>query len=142
MDYNIERIDSAPAHMAGFSSRDDYLLTQQEAEDRKFAETHRDLQRMIARGDANAVCNFAPTVDWVKTRTPVSATSPKFFRAMTVAEVLNEGLDCNGAPTTTELIQLVLNASRSTDIDLALHAGDLIDKLAVQWVNNMTGEVQ
>ena len=138
---NIEAIESAPRHMAKFSSRDDYLLTQEEAEARQYAATHKDLMAVIAKGDAKAVCNFAPTVDWVRTRTPVSATSPKYFRAMTLAEVLTEALDIGKAPNNTELMQLALNASHSTDTDLALQAGELIDKLAASWVNLSTGEV-
>ena len=141
MERSIERIDSAPAHMAGFSSRTDYLLTQQEAEDRKYAETHKDLMAAIGKGDANAVCNFAPTVDWTRTKSPVSTEAGYVYRAMTLAEILDESLDMRNAPGTTELMQVVMNASRSTDAVLSAQATDLLDKLAAAWANNMTGEV-
>jgi hypothetical protein len=136
MELNIERRDSGPGHMAGFSSRVDFLLTQQEAEDRAAADAHRDLLNVIAKGDANAICTFAPTPDWARTERPLTITSVKHFRAMTLAEVLTQAMDMNGAPSMTELVQLLLNARSSTDADLALVAGDFVDALAVTWANN------
>lgn len=95
-----------------------------------------ELGAVIAKGDANGLCSFATVTDWdLVKRQPVDqkTTTALPRRAQTLAEVLMESVD--GYPeTSTQLIQLLLNACASSDTDLAMQAGALRDQLAAKWV--------
>ncbi|MFP5467914.1 MAG: hypothetical protein ACLGG8_10375 [Gammaproteobacteria bacterium] len=88
-------------------------------------------------GDANALCTWAERVtDWdVAKRVPIdqrtTVSLPK--RAQTLAEVMNEVTDYGNGPSLTELMQLVLNATKSSDTDLALMAGDLVERMGAAY---------
>lgn len=90
----------------------------------------------IRKGDANALCSFATVTDWdAVRRQPVDQRTATALprRAQTLAEVMFESVD--GYPETiTQLVQLLLNACKSTDVDLAYPANALLDQLAAKWV--------
>lgn len=94
------------------------------------------LNAAIAKGDANGLCQFATVTDWaVVHRQPVDQQTATRLprRAQTLTEVLLESV--NGYPEVeTQLVQLLLNACKSSDTDLALQAGELRDSLVAKWV--------
>lgn len=104
----IQRTDSGPAFMDAASSDSDACrraVAQGEMEE--------DFRQACKRGDANALCDWAPfTTDWdaVK-RLPVDAVESLPKRAQTLAEVLHESADMTGGPSLTELMQLLLNTA-------------------------------
>lgn len=135
MEALIECRETGPAWMDKTSDQyaPDVEAAESEAARRKLAQQ---LDAAIANGDANGLCRFATVTDWdAVRRQPVdqktATTLPR--RAQTLAEVLMESVD--GYPeTSTQLIQLLLNACSSSDTDLAMQAGALRDQLAAKWV--------
>lgn len=90
----------------------------------------------IGTGDANHLCSFSTTTDWdaVK-RQPVDQRTATALprRAQTLAEVLMESI--NGYPEVeSQLVQLMLNACKSSDATTAQQAQALRDQIAAKWV--------
>ena len=88
-------------------------------------------------GDANALCSWAPhTTDWhsVK-RMPIdqltTARLPK--RAQTLTELMIESLAYGDGPSMVEAMHLILAATKSSDTDLALLAGDLVERMGASF---------
>jgi hypothetical protein len=128
MSYSTDPVADAARHY-------DALDKEQEAQDRHRASLHRELVQVIAKQDANAVCPFSMTRDTeLATRPIVWEGVP--FRAQTLAEVLNDSLDYTNGPNMTEVMQLLLNARTSTDVQIAVQAGDLLDRMAASWANH------
>ncbi len=67
---------------------------------------------------------------------PELSDGPYPQRVQTLAECMSETLDYTSGPSTTELMQLVLNATRSTDTELALMAGELVDHMCATFARN------
>ena len=88
-------------------------------------------------GDANALCSWAPfTTDWhsikrmpIDQRTTVSL--PR--RAQTMTELMVESLDYGDGPSMVEAMHLILAATKSSDTDLALLAGDLVERMGASF---------
>jgi hypothetical protein len=118
---NIERIDSGPAYMDRASEQ--YGDTESERTER---EIRTGFAMAAGKADANALCTWAPrTTDWdAAKRMPIDQRT---------TEVMVESLDYGNGPTMTEAMQLILNATRSTDTDLALLAGDLVDRMGAAF---------
>lgn len=133
MDALIERRESGPAWMDKTS--DEYGAEERETQAARES-LHQQLGKAIATGDAGHLCQFSKTTDWdaVKAQ-PVDMRSVGFLpkRAQTLAEVLTEAI--NGYPEREAmLVQLMLNASTSTDPVIATQARSLIDTLSSAWV--------
>ena len=134
---NIQPIESGPAWADRASEQfDGYQSANAEAQ------MTADFLQTAKRGDANALAPWAPlTTDWdaVK-RTPVDQRTatrlPK--RQQTIAECMTESLDYGNGPSMTEAMQLILAATRSTDTDLALLAGDLVERMARSFATQNT----
>lgn len=127
MSYSTDPVLDAARHY-------DALYAEQEAQDRARAHLHRELIAAIGKQDANAVCTFSMVRDTDLAERPIVWERVP-FRAQTLAEVLNESLDMGG-PVITEVMQLLLNARTSVDTDLAMQAGDLLDRMASTWANH------
>lgn len=86
-------------------------------------------------GDANAVCPWAPyTTDWnAINRLPLeqrnAQTRAVVKRAQTMTELMVESLDYSDGPSMVEAMHLILAATKSSDTDLALMAGDLVERM-------------
>lgn len=129
---NIERRESGPAHLDRTSAA---------YGDNESAQAERELRAQFAKaadvGDANALCRWAPSVtDWdaakrmpIDQRTTVSL--PK--RAQTMTELMTESLDYGDGPTMVEAMHLILAATKSSDTDLALLAGDLVERMGASF---------
>jgi len=88
------------------------------------------------RADANALADWAPTVtDWEMRRKLHLAHDSKFMpqRVRTMTECMNETLDYGKGPSVTEAMQLILNACRSTDAELAQQAANLVDRMGAAF---------
>lgn len=139
---NIERRESGPAFADRTSEHFDGYTRQRE-EDHQRAELTQLLSVAMVNGDANALCSFSNTTDWDVVHTwPLSIrqraeTLPK--RAQTLAEIMFDATDIPAGPTMTEVMQLVLNACKSTDFDLAMQAGELRDRMLQKWVDSKVG---
>lgn len=94
-------------------------------------------EKAAAVGDANALCIWAERVtDWdVAKRVPIdqrtTVSLPK--RVQTLAEVMVESLDYRDGPSMTEAMHLILAATKSSDTDLALLAGDLVERMGASF---------
>lgn len=92
--------------------------------------------RLAEKGDANALAFFAPrVVDADAVRTLGLRWTDKNLptRFQTLAEVMYSQLDSPRQTFATEVMQLVLNASRCTDVDLALQASALMERMAAHF---------
>jgi hypothetical protein len=89
------------------------------------------------KADANALCDWAKQVtDWeLAQRMPIDQRTverlPK--RMQTMTEVMYESLDYSTGPSITEAMQLILNACRSTDAELAQQAANLVDRMGAAF---------
>lgn len=139
---HIERRDTGPAWLDKTSAH--YAPDVEAAEAKaQAAELRRQFARAAATGDANAVCPWAPlTTDWdaIK-RQPIdqrtTTSLPK--RAQTLAQLMFESLDYGSGPSMTEAMHLLLAAAHSTDTDLALLAGDLLDRMGAAFAEQNSG---
>jgi hypothetical protein len=113
-------------------------LTEEQLRERQQIDIARKLSLSIHRGDANAVCDFARTTDWSREPMPVSG-NVQHYRSMTLAEVLAETISEHGpAPSMSEVMQLLLNARNSPDIQLSLQSTALVARLADSWLKENT----
>jgi len=131
---NIERRDSGPSYMDRASEH--YGDTEAASRERELA---RQFAKAVAKGDANALCPWAPYItDWetIK-RTPVdqrTATAlPK--RQQTLAELMDESIDYGRGPSLAEAMQLILNAASGSEStqqqarDLLARMGDAFARM-------------
>ena len=131
---NIERIDSGPAYMDRASEH--YGDKESERHERELRDG---FVIAVDKADANALCPWAPrTTDWQSiNRLPLEQRTAEVRavakRVQTLAECMAESLDYGNGPTMVEAMQLILNATRSTDADLALQAGDLVDRMGAAF---------
>lgn len=135
MDALIERRESGPAWMDKTSDLFGPDVDAKQAEDARRELAHA-LDSAIAKGDANTLCSFATVTDWdLVNRQPIDQRNairlPR--RAQTLTEVLLEAV--NGYPEVeTQLVQLLLNACRSSDPVHAEQAKTLRAHIANKWV--------
>ena len=128
---NVERIDSGPASM----DRASEYFGDTEAEHRE-QELRAGFMFAAGRADANALATWAPTVtDYELRRKLHLAHDAKFQpqRVQTMTEVMSESLDYSTGPSMTEAMQLILNACRSTDAELAQQAANLVDRMGAAF---------
>lgn len=88
--------------------------------------------RAAAKGDANALCPWAPTVldEEARQAKGLSWTAQHLpRRAQTLAEAMAESLDYGQGPSQTEAMHLILCAVKSTDAALAAAAADLLRRM-------------
>jgi hypothetical protein len=81
-------------------------------------------------GDAYAIATWAPTItEYAKQGAPE--------RHQIVGEVVHDALDASGHSFDVEAAEILMAAAKSTDIDLALKAGDLLGRMAGRfgWSN-------
>ena len=135
MHAQIERRESGPAWMDKTSDLYGPDVDSKESEDARRELAHA-LDSAVATGDANTLCSFATVTDWdLVNRQPIDQRSairlPR--RAMTLTEVLMEAV--SGYPEVeSQLVQLLLNACRSTDPMHAEQAKALRAHIANKWV--------
>lgn len=90
-------------------------------------------------GDANALCSWAPfTTDWnAINRLPLEKRTAEVRavvkRAQTMTELMVESLDYGDGPSMVEAMHLILAATKSSDTDLALLAGDLVERMGASF---------
>ena len=129
---SIQRADTGPASQDRTSAA--YF-------DNESAYAEREMRTGFAKavevGDANALCQWAGSVtDWdAAKRMPIdqkSATNlPK--RAQTMTELMVESLDYGDGPSMVEAMHLILAATKSSDTDLAVLAGDLVERMGASF---------
>jgi hypothetical protein len=129
---NIERRESGQASMDRTSEH--FGDTEAQRNEREI----RDGFAMSAgKADANALCTWAPMVtDWdAAKRMPIDQRTAQHLpkRAQTLTEIMAESLDYSDGPTMVEAMQLILNATRSTDADLAQQAANLVDRMGAAF---------
>lgn len=139
---NIERTDSGPAHMAGYSSRTDYELSWRERQDAMDAYTKATFLRACKKADANALAWWAPDVtDYRNGVVAVGAQRPK--RSPLLHEVLFEALDTRDGPDMSEAMQLLLNVANGANLEKAPEqARQLLDRMAAAWARFNGPEVE
>lgn len=123
---NIERIESAPAYMAGYSSAADFSLSLAERQGAAQLENVSAFLRACQRADANALATWAPTVNdysgfSVKKSTPALHT------------VMTDALDFTGGPTMAELMQLLLDVAHGDASEAPAQARELLGRMATTW---------
>lgn len=91
--------------------------------DRHQAEQHRLLVAAIGTGDVQTPCDFAHVGDKEDVR---------------LHDVLEFWLNCGDGPKMADVLQILLDASRSTDADLAVKASELVDRIAAKWTSLQT----
>jgi hypothetical protein len=107
----------------------DKLLSESERLDKAEWELDRAFTAACAKGDANALMTWAPTVPDHSQMPPKSVTTlPR--RWQTLAELMQEGVDY--ADANTELLQLVLNVAKNTP-GTQDQAKRLIERMATAW---------
>lgn len=136
MEPNIERIDSGGGLYGNCYSRDEYLdRLAEEAEGAK-AYLAWNFAKAAETADASAVCNWAPsTTDWdayhagraIDPSLTFSTFHPK--RLQRLSELMTESLDCVGGPSSAELMQLILDAAKSSDAAIAKRCADLLGRM-------------
>lgn len=130
---NIERRETGPASQdrtsAAWFGDNDEAHAQRAIED-GFA-------KAVELGDANALATWAGTVtDWDAARklpTDQKALGNLPQRRQTMTECMSESLDYSTGPSMTEAMQLILNATRSTDAELAQMAANLVDRMGAAF---------
>lgn len=132
---SIERIESGPASQDRTSAA--YFGNPETAY------VERELRANFAKaadvGDANAVCGWAPyTTDWnAINRLPLEKRTAEVRavakRCQTMAELMVESLDYGDGPSMVEAMHLILAATKSSDTDLALLAGDLVERMGASF---------
>ena len=132
MSYSDDPVEDAHRHDMEQEKAAKLLSDTSEAERGLAAE----FLRAAEKGDANALAFFAPKVvdaDMVKAL-GLSWTDKNLpMRFQTMAEVMYGQLDSPSQTFATESMQLLLNAARSTDADLALQAGALLERMAAYF---------
>ena len=128
---NVERRDSGTASQDRASEH----FGDTEAEHRE-QEIRAGFAMAAGRADANAVCDWAPRLtDWDAVNAQrlriIDANLPQ--RMQTLTECMFETLDYSTGPSMTEAMQLILNATRSTDAELAQQAANLIDRMGAAF---------
>lgn len=128
---NVERIDS------GTASQD---RASEHFGDTEAADRENDIRAAFAmaagKADANALADWAPTVtDYELRRKLHLAHDAKFQpqRVQTMTECMSESLDYSTGPSMVEAMQLILNATRSTDAELAKMAANLVDRMGAAY---------
>lgn len=131
---NIEPVESGPAWSDHASEEfEGYDAAAEEVALRAY------FARQVQAGDANAVCPWAP---WVHDKEAMSALGLKWTdknlpkRAQTLAEVMVQSLDYSDGPSMTEAMHLILAATKSTDTDLAVLAGELVERMGASFAIN------
>lgn len=138
---NIERIDSAPAYMAGHSSAYEYSLTWRERQDAADATAAADFLAACQKADANALATWAPAVNDYTGLHTVGAPRPQ--RRPALHEVLVEALDSTNGPSMSELMQLLLNVAHGANIAAApMQARQLLARMATSWARYNAPEVE
>jgi hypothetical protein len=128
---NVERRDSGTASQDRASEH----FGDTEAEHRE-QELRAGFAMSAGYADANAVCDWAPVVTDYDLRRKLHLTHDAKFqpkRYQTMTEVMYEALDYSTGPSLTEAMQLILNACRSTDADLAQQAANLVDRMGAAF---------
>lgn len=132
---SIERIESGPASQdrtaaAYFGNHETAYIEQ---------ELRANFAKAADVGDANAVCSWAPfTTDWnAINRLPLEQRTAEVRavakRAQTLTELMVESLDYGDGPSMVEAMHLILAATKSSDTDLALLAGDLVERMGASF---------
>lgn len=136
---NIERIESAPAYMAGRSSATDYSLSLAERQGAAQLETVSVFLRACQRADANALAPWAPLCTDYEARA-VDGRLP--MRTQALHEVLSNSLDYAGGPAMAELMQLLLNVAHGANLAQAPEqARELLGRMASTWAKYNSAEV-
>ena len=134
----IERQDSAPAHMAGYASATDYGISWTQRQAEADFETYESFKDLCAANNATAL------VDWAPLRNDYSAPSVDGVRPQRknfLHEVMSESLDYASGPSMADAMQLILNATNSSDAAIAKQARALIHEMAKTWAKFNTPEV-
>lgn len=123
--------DSSSGEYAG------YVEATAAAEDAQNLRT--EFAKAAAAGDANALCSWAPfTTDWHSiNRLPLEQRGAQIRavvkRAQTLTELMVESLEYGNGPSMVEAMHLILAATKSSDTDLALLAGDLVERMGASF---------
>jgi hypothetical protein len=92
------------------------------------------------KADANGLCDFAPMVlDSPVYPVPFLPGVIVPSRLQTLGEIMQDSLDFGTGPTTTELMQLVLNVAHGTDlVNAPAQARALLGRMAESFGNQNT----
>lgn len=129
---NIERIESAPGYMAGYSSATDYQMSMAEAQ----ADMAYDFVKAIEAGEPDATPDWTGTVgDYAEAkRLGIAYNSPGMpRRRSTVAECLQSGLDYSNGPDMGDVLRVLSIAMKGTDPLVALAARQLVERAAAKF---------
>ena len=140
---NIERIDSDSGLYGNCASRDEYLdRLADEAEGAK-AYLAWNFAKAAETADATAICTWAPTTtDWdayhAGRLVDPSLTFNTFHpqRPQRLSELMTEALDCIGGPSSAELMQLILDAAKSSDTAIAKRCAELLGRMGQTFADH------
>jgi hypothetical protein len=129
MSYSTDPVEDAAVHY-------DKIFSEAEAADKAEGDLALDFLAACRKCDSNALARFAPMVNDYQ-----SAFVPMPKRMQTMTEVLEESLDYDG-PTTSEVMQLLLNVAYGTDVvNAPEQARDLLNRMAATFAKFNVGEV-
>lgn len=133
----MEKIESAPAHMAGYASEMAYRASRGERQAERDAQTREAFATACLKCDANALATWAPTVsDW-------NIDQPHARRTPLLYEVMSEALDFSDGPQMSELMQLLLNVAHGADVvNAPAQARALLERMGTEWVRHCGPEVE
>lgn len=135
----MERADTAPAYMAGYSSATDYGLTLAQRQQEADFETYEAFKDACEDLPATAVLHWSPLRnDLDAPHTPGTDRPQRHYQ---LHEVMSDSLDFRSGPQMSDAMQIVLNAAKSSDVNLAKQAKTLIHQMAVTWAKYYTPEV-
>lgn len=133
----MEKIESPPAHMAGYASEMAYRASRGERQAERDAQTREAFAEACRKADSNALATWAPTVSDLNIDQPHARRTPLFH------EVMAEALDFSDGPTLSEVMQLVLNVAHGADVvNAPAQARALLDRMGTEWVKHCGPEVE
>jgi hypothetical protein len=132
---NIERIESAPGHMAGHSSASEHGLSMAESQGAAQLETVSAFLRACQKADANELAPWAPAVNdysdfCIKKRIPA------------LHSVMTEAMDFPGGPTAADLMQILLDVAHGDASEAPEQARALLGRMASTWAKYNTEVIE
>lgn len=119
---NLERVESAPRHMQGYSSAVDFYMALACRQAAAQGETEEVFRQACKAGDVHA-----STAAWAPAHYP------------TLADVLQCSLDFTAGPAHADAMQVLLDAANGKDV--GNKARELLRRMGEKWADHFAPEV-